>query len=70
MFNLTCPRCGAKEEDARLAVISGTFRATKMYLCEDGFATADAKQFDTDNEKVYCHVCDTVMDLRECMDER
>lgn len=68
-FKLSCPRCKAEPDDARLEVISGVFNARAMYLQEDGFATMDAKQFDTDEEKVYCHACEQTMSLGECLDD-
>ncbi len=49
-----CRECGI---DGRLSVVSGTFEAMGMRLGEDGFATADASQFDTDNEIVECGAC-------------
>lgn len=69
MFRLTCPKCGAKPDKAMLEVMSGTFRAAKMWLREDGFATMDAKSFDTDEETVYCHSCERRFSLGDCAEE-
>jgi hypothetical protein len=69
MFKTSCPRCKAELEDARLEVVGGTFRASKMWLGEDGFATTDAKTFDTNDEIVYCHACEEQFPLGECLDE-
>lgn len=66
MFRTTCPKCGAQSEDAKLEVVSGRFRASKMWLQEDGFATIDAKTFDTDEETVYCHSCERWFSLGDC----
>jgi hypothetical protein len=68
-FKTTCPRCKAAPEDAMLEVVSGIFRARAMYLQPDGFATMHAKQFDTDEEQVYCHACEQTMSLGECLDD-
>lgn len=69
MFRLTCPRCGAEPDDARLKVVSGTFQAEGMLLQEDGFATMDARQFNTDHEMVRCSECEAVFPLGECLEE-
>jgi len=69
MFRLTCPKCGAEPEDARLEVVYGRFRASKMWLQEDGFATMDAKTFDTDEETVYCHACERWFSLGNCLSD-
>lgn len=68
-FKLSCPRCKAMPDDARLEVTSGIFRARALFLSEDGFATMDAKQFDTDNEMVFCHACEETFSLGECLDD-
>lgn len=68
MFRLTCPKCGAGPDEARLEVVSGMFRASKMWLREDGFATMDAKSFDTDDEAVLCHACGRFFSLGDCVD--
>jgi uncharacterized protein YbaR (Trm112 family) len=67
MFGLTCPKCNSPYDVAKLEVVSGTFHASKMWLREDGFATTDAKTFDTDKEIVYCHVCERLFPLEECL---
>lgn len=69
MFRLICPKCGVEPEDAKLEVVSGSFRASKMWLQEDGFATTDAKSFDTDEETVYCHACERFFPLGDCLDD-
>jgi uncharacterized protein YbaR (Trm112 family) len=69
MFRLTCPKCGSPYDVAKLEVVAGTFRASKMWLREDGFATMDAKTFDTDEETVYCHVCERMFPLGDCLDD-
>lgn len=68
-FKLSCPRCKAKPEDARLEVVGGTFEANRMYLERDGFNVAAAKSFNTDDEKVYCNACNEFMSLGECLEE-
>jgi len=40
-----------------------------MYLQPEGFATTDAKNFDTDEEKVFCHHCKKTFDLGDCMEK-
>lgn len=67
MFDATCPKCGAPPEVAQLEIVSGRFTASKMYLQPDGFATTDAKNFSTDEEKVFCHRCRKTFDLGECL---
>lgn len=69
MFRLTCPKCGAEPDEAMLEVVFGTFRASKMWLREDGFAAMDAKSFDTDEETVYCHKCERLFPLGDCLEE-
>ena len=69
MFRLTCPKCGSPYDVAKLEVIAGTFRASKMWLHSDGFTTMNAKTFDTDEETVYCHVCERIFPLGECLDK-
>lgn len=69
MFRLTCPKCGAEPCEAWLEVMSGRFRASNMWLQEDGFAAMDAKSFDTDEETVYCHKCKRWFSLGDCLEE-
>ncbi len=69
MFRLTCPKCGAGPDEANLQVVSGNFRASKMWLRRDGFAAMDAKTFDTDEEVVYCGACGARFPLGDCLDE-
>jgi uncharacterized protein YbaR (Trm112 family) len=63
MFRTVCPFCGT---DGRLTVVSGRFYATGMWLTEDGFAFADAKQLDTEEEEVRCGACGQVFPLDRC----
>ena len=70
MFSLTCPRCKAPPDEAHLEVVSGTFNAIGMRLQEDGFATSDANQFNTDEEWVFCNACDARFPLGECMADK
>ncbi|MCR4427560.1 MAG: hypothetical protein NUW23_15490, partial [Firmicutes bacterium] len=60
MYRTTCPKCGAEDS---LYVVSGYFRATRMFLTQDGFSPMDAKQFDTEDEKVECDSCGATFDL-------
>lgn len=69
MFRLTCPRCGAQPDKAMLEVVSGMFRASKMWLRENGFATVDAKTFDTEGEIVWCAACGQAFPLGDCLEE-
>lgn len=70
MFNLTCPRCKAEPDAALLEVVSGTFSASGLLLSRDGFATMDARRFDTSDEKVACRACgDRDISLGECLPE-
>lgn len=66
MYRLTCPKCGADSEEARLTVISGKFESTNMLLCEDGFSVVDARQFNTEDEMVWCKVCERTFPLSDC----
>jgi uncharacterized protein YbaR (Trm112 family) len=62
MYNTTCPYCGEKN---RLEVVSGTFSAIGMRLSEDGFSFIDARQIDTEDEKVRCQACNRTFPLAE-----
>ena len=66
MFKDKCPHCNAEE----LEVISGNFQAYGMKLCKDGFAFADAKQVDTDDENVRCRNCGNEYDLGELTEDK
>ena len=68
-FKLSCPRCKATPDKAILEVVRGTFEARHMYLGKDGFSITDAKPFDTSDEIVYCHACNELISLGECLDE-
>ncbi len=59
MYHTTCPKCGAEQ----LTVVSGSFYAAGMMLHEDGFATMDANEFSTEDEKVECGACGATCDL-------
>jgi len=53
-FETACRGCGAEGE---MEVVAGTFDAQGMRLCEDGFATSDAKTFNTSSEVASCRMC-------------
>ena len=65
-YNLDCPKCGAPAEVARLKIVSGKFSAEDMMLWGDGFSFADAGRWDTQEERVFCHVCNQSFDLELC----
>jgi hypothetical protein len=60
-FDTSCPYCHV---DGRLRVIH--FEAnTDIRLCADGFATTDAKYFNTAEEVVHCEACGVDFPLSE-----
>jgi hypothetical protein len=59
-WNTTCPDCGAQDH---LEVYVGKFHCHGMYLTGDGFAFADAKGIETQNERVRCTQCNSEWDL-------
>jgi len=65
MFETKCIKCGEES----LHVIAGTFTARGMTVTRDGFATTDAREFDTDNEMVSCTECKTLQRLRLVEDD-
>jgi hypothetical protein len=66
-FILTCPYCGAGPTEAHLEIISGSFKASKMYLERDGFSFADCKELHTYQEKVFCNACFSIFYLEEIL---
>jgi hypothetical protein len=64
-YKTTCTECGAEDQ---LEIHSGHFRATGMRLTPDGFAFADAKQVDTEEEIVRCLNCKRLILLSEFME--
>lgn len=59
MYNTHCLACGAEA----LEVCYGDFAAYGMRLTADGFAFADARQVDTEDEGVWCAACFDVRSL-------
>ena len=59
-WNTTCPDCGAVDQ---LEVYTGKFSCRGMYLTGDGFSFADAKDVDTEDERVRCTACNSEWDL-------
>lgn len=62
-YSTTCPYC--KKEDC-LRVVHFTAN-TSIPLQPDGFATTDAKFFDTSDEIVHCQECNKEFSLSEVM---
>ena len=59
-WQTTCPDCGVADQ---LEIYAATISCRGMYLTGDGFALADAKDVDTDNERVRCTACNSEWDL-------
>jgi hypothetical protein len=59
-WNTTCLDCGV---EGQLEIYSATVTCRGMYLSGDGFSLADAKDIDTDNERVRCTACNSDWDL-------
>ena len=59
-WNTTCPDCGAVDQ---LEVYTGKFSCRGMYLTGDGFDFSDAKDVDTEDERVHCTACNSEWDL-------
>ena len=64
MFKTRCPVCNA---EGTLAVISGIFTAFGMMLSEDGFSFGDAKNVDTEGERIECQACKNYFSLAALM---
>ena len=62
MFKTQCPKCRV---EGRLEVRSGIFISHGMTLAADGFSFADAKQVDTQDERVECQSCNAVYVLED-----
>lgn len=63
-FSTSCPYCGT---DSDLTLASGTFTTTGVSITPDGFALADVKQLDTENEQVVCGACARQFPLQEIL---
>jgi hypothetical protein len=63
-WSTSCPYCGA---DDQLSVVSGTFEAMGMPLSADGFSTADAQSFNTDEVQIACGACRREFSMDEVM---
>ena len=60
-WQTTCPDCGVADQ---MNVYSGTFIAMGMPLdAAEGFSFSDAKQVDTEDERVRCTACNSEWDL-------
>ena len=61
-WSTSCPYCGT---DDQLSVVSGTFEAMGMPLSADGFSTADAQSFNTDEVQIACGACQREFSIDE-----
>ena len=59
-WNTTCIDCGVADQ---LEVYTGKFSCRGMYLTGDGYSFADAKDVDTEDERVRCTACNSEWDL-------
>lgn len=61
-YSTVCPYC---KRDGELEIAGGLFITEGMRLTKDGFAFADAKRCDTEEEWVVCGACGERFSLAE-----
>jgi hypothetical protein len=60
VWQTICPDCGVADQ---LEIYAATISCRGVYLNGDGFSLVDAKQIDTDDERVRCTACNSEWDL-------